>query len=260
MKPSKKVTIIGRSAPDMVFSMRCPRLPSVSNQVKRPDASRALGLRRRFSRNLGKRGLAPGCGLGGDGILFEKFGDQSRVEISSNSHDLVDLEKEDPTVTIVESHAVPCRRQGMELDHRLVAFDDEIFQVELSSLRKHFAQFGKGTGDKVRLAAIATGERMSTHHGPIDVVSDMYEKGGSVALLQTFEYFTNEVRCNSHLISPSRSVYWSTLCHCGDQSFGSAAICCLPKEFTQKPWETLVSCCKMPFVIVSGSNSQSLSG
>src|ERR1700730_8671775 len=72
----------------------------------------------------------------------------------------------------------------------------------LSCLRKHFAQFGKGTGDKVRLAAIATGERMSTHHGPIDIVSDMCEKGGSVALLQTFEYFTNEVRCNRHLISP----------------------------------------------------------
>jgi hypothetical protein len=90
----------------------------------------------------------------------------------------------------------------MKLDHRLVAFDDEIFQVELSSLWKHVAQFGKGTGDKVSLAAIATGERMSTHHGPIDVVSDVREKGGSVAVLQTFEYFTNVVQCDSHLISP----------------------------------------------------------
>jgi hypothetical protein len=90
----------------------------------------------------------------------------------------------------------------MKFDHCLVAFDDEIFQVELSSLRRHLAQFGKGTGDKFCLAAIVTGERMSTHHGSIDVVSDMCEKGGSVALLQTFEYFTNEVRCNSHLNSP----------------------------------------------------------
>src|ERR1700675_3962942 len=97
----------------------------------------------------------------------------------------------------------------MKFDHCLVAFDDKIFQVELSSLRKHLAQFGKGTGDKVCLAAIVTGERMSTHHGPIGVVSDMCEKGGSVALLQTFEYFTNEVRCNSHLISPGPFEYWT---------------------------------------------------
>jgi hypothetical protein len=90
----------------------------------------------------------------------------------------------------------------MKFDHCLVAFDDKIFQVELSSLWKHLAQFGKGTGDKVRLAAIATGERVSAHHDPIDVVSDMCEKGGSVAVLQTFKYFTNVVRCDSHLISP----------------------------------------------------------
>jgi hypothetical protein len=64
------------------------------------------------------------------------------------------------------------------------------------------AKFRKGTGDKVCLAAIATGKRMSTHDGPIDVISDMCEKGGSVALLQTYKYFTHEVACNSHLISP----------------------------------------------------------
>jgi hypothetical protein len=71
----------------------------------------------------------------------------------------------------------------MKLDHCLVAFDDEIFQMELSSLWKHLAQFGKSTGYKVCFAAVATGERMSTHHGPIDVVSDVCEKGGSVAVL-----------------------------------------------------------------------------
>jgi hypothetical protein len=30
----------------------------------------------------------------------------------------------------------------------------------------------------------------------------MCEKGGSVAVPQTFKYFTNVVRCDSHLISP----------------------------------------------------------
>jgi len=53
----------------------------------------------------------------------------------------------------------------------------------LSSLWKYLAQFGKGTGDKVRLAAIMTGERVGAHHDPIDVVSNMFEKGGDCSLL-----------------------------------------------------------------------------
>src|SRR5277367_1965570 len=179
MKPSKKVTTIGRRAPNMVFSIGVVL------------DHRAFQMRRN-AQTL----------LGGDRILFEKFGDQSRVEISSNAYDLGGLEREDPTVTIVESHAVPCRRQGMKFDHCLVAFDDKIFQVELSSLWKHLTQFCEGTGDKVCLVAISTGERMSAHHGPIDVVGHVCEKGGSVAVLQTFKYFTNVVRCNSHRSSP----------------------------------------------------------
>jgi hypothetical protein len=139
-------------------------------------------------------------------MLFEKLGDQDRVEISSDAHDPASREKEDPTITIVESHAVSGSRQGMKLNHCLVAFDDEIFQVELSSLWKPVTQFGKGTGDEVSLAAIATGEWMSTHHGPIDVVSDVCEKGSFVGVLQTFKYFANIVWRDGHLISPRPSV------------------------------------------------------
>src|ERR1700743_2701587 len=46
----------------------------------------------------------------------------------------------------------------------------------------------------------------------------------------------------------------------GYPGIGSAAIRRLPKAFTQRPWETFVSCCKVPFVAVSSLNSRSLPG
>src|SRR5271156_2885817 len=94
---------------------------------------------------------ASGCEAGslhGDRIFFEQFGDQRRVQISANAHDPLGLEKDDPTVTIVESHTVFRRRQGVKLHRCLLACDDEMFQVKLGSLREHLPQFGEGAGDK----------------------------------------------------------------------------------------------------------------
>ena len=60
---------------------------------------------------------------------------------------------------------------------------------------------------------------------------------------------------------PIRPISALAACHCcGNQSFGSAAIRCLPQDFRQRPWEMLVRWCKMLLVVVSSSNSQSLSG
>jgi hypothetical protein len=140
--------------------------------------------------------------LHGYRIFFEQLGDHSRVQISANAHDPLGLEKDDPTVTIVESHTVLRRRQGVKLHGCLLAFDDEVFEVKLSSFRKHLAQFGEGAGNKRGLAVVAPCERVTTHHDPIDVVSDVRKEGSSVTVLQTFKYFTNIGGCNGPLTSP----------------------------------------------------------
>jgi len=38
-------------------------------------------------------------------------------------------------------------------------------------------------------------ERMSAHHDPIDVIGNMREESGSVAVFEAFENFTDLVRC-----------------------------------------------------------------
>jgi hypothetical protein len=109
-------------------------------------------------------------------------------------------------VAIVEA-VVPSNRQGSRLDRRLVGVDDEMFQMQLGAPRKHLVQFGERARDKLCLAQVVTREWMSTHRGPIDVVPDVFEECGSVAVFQTFEHFTDMVRCDSHPISPFPSAF-----------------------------------------------------
>src|ERR1700722_15516887 len=113
MKPSMKVTTIGRSAPNMGFSIKVV-LDHLASQFRcNAKALRVLSASGAALRESWRRARARASGLCSDRILSEKLSDQSRVEISANAHDLVGLEKENPTVTIVEPHAVPSRRQRM---------------------------------------------------------------------------------------------------------------------------------------------------
>jgi hypothetical protein len=47
------------------------------------------------------------------------------------------FEEDDPTIAVAEPRAVPGCSQGMKLDARLVAFDDEVLRAKLSPLWKH---------------------------------------------------------------------------------------------------------------------------
>jgi hypothetical protein len=59
-----------------------------------------------------------------DRILVEQSGDHSRVEVGANTDDHSVLEMHNPTIAVVEAHAVLGRREGMKLDHRLIILDE----------------------------------------------------------------------------------------------------------------------------------------
>src|SRR5580698_881630 len=82
-----------------------------------------------------------------------------------------------------------------------------MFHLELRTLRKNLTQLGEGAGDEGFLAAVAPCERVGAHHGPVDVVSYMFEEGSAVALLKSLEDFANTLGCDSHWISP-----WFAVC------------------------------------------------
>src|ERR1700756_4752398 len=102
----------------------------------------------------------------------------------------------DPTKAVVEAHAVLGRREGMKLDHRLIVLDQQMLHLELRALRKNLTQLGEGAGDEGLLAAVMPCERVGSHHGPVDVVGDVFEEGSTVAHLESLEDFANTLGCD----------------------------------------------------------------
>src|SRR5580700_5809038 len=82
-----------------------------------------------------------------------------------------------------------------------------MFHLELRASRKYLTQLGEGAGDEGLLAAVMPCERVGAHHGPVDVVSYVFEEGSAVALLESLEDFANTLGCDSHWISP-----WFAVC------------------------------------------------
>ena len=132
----------------------------------------------------------------GERILLEQSGDHCGVEIRANRRNFLILKEDDPTITIVESHAVRSRCQGLKLDDGFIVFDREIFNMELSPMWKHSAKFGESAGNEIRVAEIFSCQRMRPYDRPLYVVCDIVKEGGTVALLEAFEDLTNIIGCD----------------------------------------------------------------
>jgi hypothetical protein len=87
----------------------------------------------------------------------------------------------------------------MKLDDRLIVLDDQIFHVELRALRKDLGEFVKRARNERLLATVVSRERVGAHHDPVDIVSDVFEEGSAVAVLQAFEDIANCVGRNRRL-------------------------------------------------------------
>src|ERR1700756_4905492 len=104
----------------------------------------------------------------------------------------------DPTKAVVEAHAVLGRREGVQLDHRLIVLDQQMLHLELRALRKNLTQLGEGAGDEGLLATVTPCERVGAHHGPVHVVTYVFKEGSAVALLKSLKDFANTLGCDCH--------------------------------------------------------------
>src|SRR5580692_8599503 len=104
----------------------------------------------------------------------------------------------------------------MELDHRLIVFDDQVFHLQLRSLWKNLSKLVECARNECLLATVVTREGVSTHYDPVDIIRNVFEEGCAVAVLESLEDFANviggngqvgftlglsaRVACSSHLI------------------------------------------------------------
>jgi len=80
----------------------------------------------------------------------------------------------------------------MKLNHRLIASDNHIFRLKLRAMRKNLSQFCESAFYEVLLAEVVAGQRVRSHHCPIDRLRNMLEQSLPITFLQPFENFTNE--------------------------------------------------------------------
>src|SRR5580704_11787241 len=87
----------------------------------------------------------------------------------------------------------------MKFDNRFVVLYDQILHMELRAILQNLAQLGESALPESFLATVVTGERVSSHHYPVDVVRDPLEERSAVAVLKSLKDLANTVRCNCHL-------------------------------------------------------------
>jgi hypothetical protein len=85
----------------------------------------------------------------------------------------------------------------MQFDYRLVALYDQILHLELRALWENLAQLGERSLPEGLLATVVTGEGVSAHHYPVDVVSHPLEERSAVAVLKLLKDLANTVGCNA---------------------------------------------------------------
>src|SRR5580692_327774 len=84
----------------------------------------------------------------------------------------------------------------MELDHRLIVLDDQVFHLELRSLWKDSSELVECARNEIPLAAVVSRQGVSTHDDPVDIIGNVFEERCAVAVLQSLEDFANEIGCD----------------------------------------------------------------
>src|ERR1700722_989798 len=133
-------------------------------------------------------------------IFLEQARYQRRVNVRATTDDGLAVECEDHPVAVVEPHSVDRRGQRPELDHGFVVLHHNMLDVQLGAVRQDLSQLDESAG-VVAPAAIVTRQRVRARHRPVDVVSDVDEKGGAIAGLKSLENLADAVGC--HRVAPS---------------------------------------------------------
>src|SRR5271167_4933285 len=120
-----------------------------------------------------------------DRIFLEETRDHRRIEIGPYLVYCVSIEVDDPAISVVEPQSVLRRGQGVKFHDSLIILHQQMLDDELNSVGQNLGEFREGPGQEIRFRPVVTGERMCPFDDPVDLVVDVLEKAGTIALLKT---------------------------------------------------------------------------
>src|ERR1700741_2605693 len=91
----------------------------------------------------------------------------------------------------------------MQLNHRPVPTHQHMLSVKLRAFRQDLRQLFESMGQKIRLAVVMTGQRMSPLNDPVHVAQDVIEEPFTISGFQILEDFANV--SSAQLLSYKRS-------------------------------------------------------
>src|ERR1700679_670725 len=71
-----------------------------------------------------------------------------------------------------------------------------MLHIELRSLWKNLAKLDECALSEGLFAGVVASQRRSAHHGPVDILRDVFKERGTVAGLKSLEDFANTFRCH----------------------------------------------------------------
>src|ERR1700733_1729043 len=125
--------------------------------------------------------------LPSDRILGKEAGHEGGIEIGSNLDYRAVYKAADPAIAVIKSQTVLCGRHGMKLHDCLVVLHEQMLDNELSPVRQNLGQLREGSGQEIGFRLVMTGERVRAFDNPVNLIVDVLEKAGAIALLETFK-------------------------------------------------------------------------
>lgn len=109
-------------------------------------------------------------------VPLDRFPHQLGIEECAHFNNLVIIEAAHPAVLVREGPTVVLGRQRIQFDGRLIAVDQDIADHEDDAFLQPGIQPCERCGEELLARAVAAGQRVSTHHGPVNIVSNVREE------------------------------------------------------------------------------------
>jgi len=120
-------------------------------------------------------------------MILKKFLDKRRVQVRPDFHDPPVVEPADPAIPVAEGNTVECGGQGFEFNCCGIFRDKDMGHPQQDTFPEHPVEPPERVGNKILLVMVGSGQRMSSHDRPVNIVGYVLEECIRIAGFQMGE-------------------------------------------------------------------------